>query len=453
MHITIHVTTEPVRIRPRAELLRSPDTGVAIGEAPDGLPLVVQVWRGRDVRTPILGVLGRSEQDLPHEVSSAIDTLQRLVTTQTVRDGIVEHVGKQGYTCARAIGAMLGSSLLANALGAAGPLGAEHAADDGRIAATNAGVVMGRDEIQRMIGSAGSTRRLFVPIPEGRCRVVEVNAKGPDGREEIRSSRPIVFERLERIPGVRFGYRRRDGVWHTGSFEDVGAYRQVVREADGVSWWLPKGSLALALAAAAESLEELHRRGFVHGDVKPANVLLGEEGPVVIDSLDIAAGGIATVCTPSWAAPEQVTARPVTPATDVHAFGLLLARLLDAVVFGEERTFVVPTGGTGTRRMHVLCDPQIFIDPTTGLELGADAMAAYGSFIARCIAFAPEARPQSGARFGAELRDLLARHPLPTDREAGWCRLGWLAGSLHRSVDLLGAAQPAWVLSDGRRFG
>lgn len=454
MHITVHVSIEPVRIRPRAELLQSPDVGVAIGEAPDGLPLVLQIWRGRDVRSPILGVLGRPEHDLPPEVTSAIDTLQRLVSTQVVRDGIGELEGKQGYTCSRSIGAMLGSSLLANALGEGGPLGAGHARDDGRIAATSAGVVMGRDEIRQMIGAAGSTRRLFVPIPEGRCRVVEVNATtGSPGHDEVRSSRPIVFERLERIPGVRFGYRYRDGAWHTGSFEDPGAYRNVVRQADGVAWWLPKSSLALTLAAAAESLEEVHRRGRVHGDVKPANILLGEEGPVAIDSLEIEAGRVATVCTPSWAAPEQVTVRPVTPATDVYALGLVLARLLGAVVFGEERTFVVPTGGAEKRRMQVLCDPQVFIDPTVGLQLGEEAMKAYASFIARCTAFAPERRPQSGARFGAELRDLLARHPLPTDREAGWCRLGWLAGSLHRSVDLLGAAQPAWVLSDGRRFG
>jgi hypothetical protein len=312
---------------------------------------------------------------------------------------------------------------------------------------------MSAREIEHMIGTAGTARRLFVPIPEGRCRVIEIDEKNPK-EAEARGSRPIVFERLSRIPGVRFGYRHRgDPTWQSGTFEDNRAYRDAVRMAESLSWWLPRHALARALAGVGDALEDVHGRGRVHGDVKPANILLGEDAPVAIDSLDIEAGRIATVCTPSWAAPEQVTVRPVSPATDVYALGLVLARLLDAVVFGEERTFVVPTGGSEKRRMRVLHDAQVFIDPTAGLALDEGAMKAYAAFVARCTSFDPEKRPAGGRRFAAELRDLLDRHPLPLDREGGWFRLGWLAGSLHRSVDMLGAAQPAWVMTDTRRFG
>jgi hypothetical protein len=449
MYISIHVTMDPVRVVPRAEMTRSPDVAIALGDGPDGLPLVLGVKRSRNVRSAILSVLG-SRHSLTSDVNGAIDTLQRVVTRQTLDDGIGTHEGKRGYTSLDTIGAMLGASLFAKAIGEIGPL-ADGKWDQGaaeRCAMTSCGVVMTANEIEQMIGSAGAARRLFVPIPEGHPRVIDV-----DDEREPKTSRPLLFERLEHIPGARFGYCYGDGEWHSSSFEDPKAYREAVRTAQRISWWLPRHALAHALASLAHKLEDVHGRGRVHGDIKPANLLLASAGPIAIDSLDIEAGRIATVCTPSWAAPEQVTVRPVGAATDVYALGLVLARILDAVVFGEERTFVVPTGGNGKRSMRVLSDPQVFIDPTAGLAFGEGAMRAYAAFIARCTSFDPANRPRSGARFGAELRDLLDRHPLPRDRDAGWCRLGWLAGTLHRTVDLLGAAQPAWVLMDSRRHG
>lgn len=463
MHISIHVTEEPVRVEPRDRLQTRPDACVAIGEGPDGLPLVLQVWRYRNVREPILSVLGRSGSrttDLPFEVSSAIETLQSVVTKQSVKTRIGKHEGTLGYTSMRPIGAMLGASLFAKALGEVGPLGEDDASfarrGDDLAAVTSAGVVMSAAQIKQMLGSAGSSRRLFVPIAEGRCRVLLEDDRSETSAEEP-TSRPILFERLAGLARVRFGYCYKDGHWHSEAFDETnaGPYREAVRTAESLAWWIPRQSFGLALADLAERLSvEVHHRGRVHGDIKPANMLVPREGAVAIDSLDLEEGKIATVCTPSWAAPEQVTVRPVTAATDVYALGLVLARLLGAVVFGEERTFIVPTGGSAKRRMQVLTGAQVFLDPTSPLSTITDdkAMRAYASFITRCASFDPSSRPQSGAKFANELRDLLDRHPLSQDREAGWVRLGWLAGALHRSVDLLGAAQPAWVISDGGSF-
>lgn len=278
----------------------------------------------------------------------------------------------------------------------------------------------------------------------------------PDGLPlvmRVHRSRDI-FENLATVPGVRIGYRDDDlplEEWHETSLDDPRAYRRALDTARTVAWWVPRHSLALALVAIAQSLQQMHTKGLVHGDVKPANLLLGEGGPVPIDPLGIESGRVATVCTPSWAAPEQVTARPVCPATDVFALGLVLARIVSAVVFGEERTFVVPTGGHDTRRMTVLSDPQVFIDPTAGLELRDPAVRAYASFIARCTSFDAEKRPANGAQFASERAGLLDRHPLPMGRN-GFIDVGWLAGELHRRVDLLGDLQPAWVIADVNGF-
>jgi serine/threonine-protein kinase len=78
----------------------------------------------------------------------------------------------------------------------------------------------------------------------------------------------------------------------------------------------------------ARALESLHATGYVHCDLKPANILVDAGGQVkVIDFGQAAKAGTAKARiqgTPDYIAPEQVKCLPVTPRTDVFNFGATL---------------------------------------------------------------------------------------------------------------------------------
>jgi serine/threonine protein kinase len=104
----------------------------------------------------------------------------------------------------------------------------------------------------------------------------------------------------------------------------------------------PREAIEL-LTGIAAALDSIHRRGIVHRDVKPSNIMLTDEPPtqvVLFDfgpapTTDADASG-SFVGTPAYAAPEHLRETSVGPAADIYALAAVLTECLTAIrTFGR----------------------------------------------------------------------------------------------------------------------
>ncbi len=144
---------------------------------------------------------------------------------------------------------------------------------------------------------------------------------------------------------------------------------------------LPPARAVAIVGQSAAGLDAAHRRGLVHRDVKPGNILIGEDDHVYVSDFGLTkqassqSGLTATgqlVGTVDYVAPEQIQGQPVDGRADVYALTCVLYETLVGGKPFEKDTEVA------TIWAHIQDPPPAPSDARPELPKGVDAVIARG---------------------------------------------------------------------------
>src|SRR3954452_10205143 len=199
-------------------------------------------------------------------------------------------------------------------------------------------------------------------------------------------------------------------IYHAG--EEDGRLYVTMRYVEGsdLHRLVPRGRLepgyaATLIAQVAEGLDAAHRRGIVHRDVKPANVLIATDGSALLTDFGLtkhASDRTLTkdgtfVGTLDYAAPEQFRGDPVDARTDVYALGgVLYHALTGRVPYPRE---------SDAAKMYA----HLEMPPPSVTVLVEEVPEALAHVVQRAMATDPADRFQSGGEMAAALQGTLGR--------------------------------------------
>ena len=154
---------------------------------------------------------------------------------------------------------------------------------------------------------------------------------------------------------------------------------------------------------AAHALEEAHTAGLVHRDVKPANLVLLEDGTVKVTDFGLAKDQTAALTandsilgTPNYMSPEQIAGRPLDGRSDLFSLAVALFELL-----AGERPF------SGSSVSSVLY--RIVNEPPPSLRnLRPELPEALERLLETMLSKDPGKRLPTGSKLAAALKRILA---------------------------------------------
>jgi eukaryotic-like serine/threonine-protein kinase len=190
----------------------------------------------------------------------------------------------------------------------------------------------------------------------------------------------------------------------------------------------PFEQISVMIAEIAEALDYAHRKGIIHRDVKPANVIITTDGKVKITDFGIAkiaSSNLTTtgqfLGTPNYMSPEQVSGAPVDGRSDLFSLGVVLYELL---------TSKKPFQGDNLTAISYKIVHEDFTPPA---DLTPGVPVDFNEIVARAMAKDPWNRYQRGKDLALALYQLKAQLEERKSEED----LGTMVSQAAESIDTL----------------
>lgn len=189
------------------------------------------------------------------------------------------------------------------------------------------------------------------------------------------------------------------------------------------------------LDGALRGLSDAHQAGLVHGDIKPENILVDQDGLSKLADFGLSrqSGQASSAGTLAYMSPEQIRSEQVDHRSDIYAAGVLLYELL-----GRRTPF------TGQSSAEVVAN--VLHQPAPPLVGQA---ASVNKLLSKALAKQSDERHQTAAEFLADLRRAAsdAYGPSWADRSSLAGLVGVLVGGAGGAALTVGAhaTGPAWA--------
>ncbi len=199
-------------------------------------------------------------------------------------------------------------------------------------------------------------------------------------------------------------------------------------------------NVALSLGTLFNKISQMHKNGFIHGDLKPQNILCSEDELIPFDPIKVKIGDVSSGMTTNFCAPEQILTRPVSPATDIYNLGLIILSIIDGIVYGKTSNYMIPRGENLVENVKLLTDPMIYIDYNNSNIKNQEGIPFWKSFLEKCLAFEQQERFSDMNSFIIEYNRLLNLYPLKNyiDFKPDFGNLSL--------IEINGKFEPAWFI-------
>ena len=405
---------------------------VPLDTAPDGIKRYLHIERfsgGHDIVKHVRSTLGPGTEPTEKAISLAI-RLQREMERTASKNNLLSFSrnGKeeQFYLSPSPLHRLMPQTLLSQTLSTTGPLDKlQRAQRQGfspisrsRTAATVTGQGE-RDQSSESFVEARkkveASRYLAISLECGDAVVITRNES--DGDTTLFEPRRLIAEDMTALD-ARYKNGNSTGPGNTsrrGAVNDTQSYQKDLLDsatstALAFTLEIGRAEIASLMTGLLEQIDDLHRAGLVHCDLKPQNLLVLQDKLIPIDSLDVPIGTTSIGLTPTYCAPEQILLKPVSPATDVYNFGLLCVHLLNGWLFGRTSRYTIPVGTGSVESVEVLVEPDVYLDHENP-PVTESGLREWREFLCKCLAFNPSERQQGVPALKSDFTRLIGRFP------------------------------------------